>query len=107
MGKIFVIDDDEKSALLTKEFLESGGHIVVAISLSKEDGLVQMTELDFDVAVVDGLDGAGAFVARAVREKGRKVVGFSADDVTFGDININRVEGRSVLVKKVGELLGQ
>ncbi len=107
MGKIFVIDDDEEGAALTKEFLELGGHTVVAVSLSEEDALAQITELDFDVAVVDGLDGAGAFVATAVRENGQQVIGFSMDDVTFGDINVNRAEGRSMLVKKVGELLGQ
>jgi len=105
MSRVLVVDDDKGGAVLTKEYLELGGHTVVAICLSEEDAIARLEQLDFDVAVVDGLGGAGIFVARAVRATGRKVIGFSMDDVTFGDINVNRKEGRRLLVEKLGVLM--
>lgn len=103
MARIFLVDDDIRSAESTKRLLEIYGHTVVGISYSAKEALVSMGEVDFDIAIVDGLKGAGAFVAKVAHEQG-KVIGLSASDVTFGDVNINKREGPQAVLAAIATL---
>ena len=103
-AKVFLIDDDDTIRKVVREgWLKPSGIPVVLEATSFEEAIEripQAIELGVNVAIVDGiLDPTkyhypveGGALASTLRERipGIKIIGFSVDGVSYGDVNLKK-----------------
>lgn len=112
--KVFIVDDDEAARELFGILLEDDGHKIVLEAGSLPEALEKVEEIKgkgVSVAIIDGsltrprvIDGNQ--VAEAIRRIAPevKIIGFSGEEVSFGDVNLlKKIDEVDNLRKAVGE----